>query len=96
MKTSEKSLDKTLSSQVKKLGGWSLKMLTVHVSGLPDRLLLFPGGRVAFAETKTTGDKPRKLQIAIHKKLRKLGFKVYVVDRKEVITQIIQDYELRN
>ena len=88
----EKSLDRLLRDKVKSLGGWSLKLETSFISGIPDRLLLFPGGRVAFAEIKTPGEKPRAIQKAIIKKLIKMGFDVYIVDSPEVINQIIKEY----
>lgn len=59
---------------------------------MPDRLLLFPGGRVAFAEVKTPGEKPEPIQKAVIRKLIKLGFRVYVVDSLEIINQIIREY----
>jgi hypothetical protein len=93
-KVTEKSLDKRLREQVKKLGGWSVKLQFTFVKGMPDRLLLFPGGRVAFAEVKTPGEKPSAAQRVIIKKLIKLGFDVYVVDSPEVINQIIREYEI--
>jgi hypothetical protein len=35
---------------------------------------------MAFVEVKAPGEKPRPLQLARHKLLRELGFKVYVLD----------------
>jgi len=93
VKESEKNLDRLLRGKVKGLGGWSLKLDTTFISGIPDRLLLFPGGRICFAEVKTSGEKARKLQKAVHRKLKKLGFDVYIVDNKEVVNQIINIYK---
>ena len=89
----EKSLDRRLYNEVKKLGGWSIKLHTTFIKGMPDRLLLFPGGRLCFAEIKTSGEKPKAIQKAIQRKLKKLGFDVYVVDSLEVINQILKRYE---
>jgi len=90
---SEKYLDKKLSELIKKIGGWSIKLVAAHVTGLPDRLCLLPGGRLFFAEIKTTKKKPTLIQLSIHKKLRKLGFQVYVVDTSEVIKNILESYD---
>jgi len=87
---SEKLLDKKLSEEVKKLGGWAIKIPASHLSGLPDRLCLLPQGRLFFAEIKTTGKKPTLIQRAIHRRLIKLGFSVYVVDRSEDIHSLIE------
>lgn len=90
---SEKYLEKKLKSEVKRLGGWSLKLLCTHITGLPDQLCLLPGGRLFFAEVKTTKKRAKPVQKLIHRKLRKLGFSVFVVDRSEQIKIIIRDYE---
>ncbi len=90
---SEKNLERKLANKIEALGGWTLKLLSTHIKGLPDRLCLLPGGRVFFAEIKTTKKKPEKLQGIIHKKLRSLGFEVYVVDSSKIIDNIIEQYK---
>ena len=88
-KYTEKNLDRILRETVKKIGGWSIKIEPIHISGLPDRLLLLPGGRVVFVEVKTAGKKPTPIQKYVHKRLRKIGFSVYILDKHELINQII-------
>ena len=85
----EKELERKLAAEVKSAGGWSIKLLATHVTGLPDRLCLLPGGRAIFVEVKSTGEKPRKIQIHIHKKIRALGFRVEVIDKLEQIQDIL-------
>lgn len=89
---SEKLIERRLVRSVREAGGICVKMLCDQLSGLPDRLCLFPGGSVVFAELKTTGKKPRKLQEIMHRKLRALHFRVEVIDRTEQIDRIIQEY----
>lgn len=60
---------------------------------MPDRLVLLPGGRFAFVEVKAPGEKPRPLQTARHKLLRKLGFSVYVLDGMEQIGGILDEIQ---
>ena len=86
---SEKVIEKRLNAEVKSLGGWSLKLLCQFVTGLPDRLVLLPGGVIFFAEIKSTGKKPKPRQALVHKKLRRLGFRVYVIDRLEQLNKIL-------
>jgi len=88
----EKILEKKLSMEIEKLGGWSLKLLSTHVTGLPDRMCLLPGGRVFFAEVKTTKEKPKRIQIWVHDKIRALGFRVEIIDQSEKIKELISDY----
>ena len=90
---SEKVLEKYLVSEVKSLGGWAVKLLSGLVTGLPDRLILLPGGVVAFVEVKTTGKKATPRQLIVHKKLRALGFRVEVLDSKEGINNFINSYK---
>lgn len=64
-------------------GGMALKLLSQFHRGLPDRLILMPGGHTYFAEIKTTGKKPTILQLHCHETLRQLGFQVFVIDSSE-------------
>lgn len=82
---SEKVLERKLCTEVKKLGGLAIKLLSSQMTGLPDRLCLLPGGRVYFVELKSTGEKPTKIQEVIHKRLESLGFEVFVIDSTEGI-----------
>lgn len=81
---SEKDLERTFSgmlNRTKKV--WVIKLLSTFIKGLPDRMILCQGGYVGFAEIKTTGKKPTKIQLLIHSKLEALGFKVFVIDDLE-------------
>lgn len=92
---SEKTLERKLSQEIKALGGWSLKLLAQHISGLPDRLCLLPGGVMFFVEVKSTGQKPRKIQLHVQNKLRELGFEVFVIDNTPDLKKLIRSYESR-
>lgn len=89
---SEKVLEAKLRDKVKSLGGWCIKLVPIHIAGLPDRLCMFLGGRVVFAEIKTTKKKPEPKQRVVIKKLRKMGFRVEIIDRSEQIEKLIEDY----
>ena len=89
--TSEKKLEKRLSSEVKALGGWSIKLPAYIVRGLPDRLLLMPHGRAYFAEIKTTGEDLTPVQKLVRSKIEAMGFKVYKIDSDEALSLTIQN-----
>ena len=76
----EKQIENKLTMAVKKAGGLAPKLVCPGFAGMPDRLILLPDGHVGFAELKAPGKKPRPLQLARHRLLRELGFKVYVID----------------
>lgn len=86
---SEKVIEKRLNAEVKSLGGWSLKLLCQFVTGLPDRLVLLPGGVIFFAEIKSTGKKPTARQLLVHERIRRLGFTVYVIDSLEQLNKTL-------
>jgi hypothetical protein len=88
---SEKLIERTLNAEVRSLGGWSLKLLCQFVTGLPDRLVLLPGGVIFFAEIKSTGKKPTAIQLLVHKKLRGLGFTVHVINDLNQLAQIFKN-----
>jgi len=78
-----------LCVKVSKAGGEAIKMLSSNVTGLPDRICLFPQGRTVFVEVKSTGKKPTPMQLRQHTKLRKLGFEVLVIDSIEGVESLI-------
>lgn len=93
---SEKALEKKLNKLVEAiLKGWSLKLLPFNIAGLPDRLVLLPGGIVFFAEIKTTGRPLRPIQKIVINKIRKLGFNVYEIDNSKTLNEIIKKYAER-
>jgi len=87
---SEKYLEGKLVKAVKAAGGIAPKFTSPGTDGMPDRILLFPGGKLAFVEVKRHGQKPTPLQMARHGMLRKLGFLVYVLDDETQINQILE------
>ncbi len=87
----EKQTEQKLVSAVKKLGGIAPKFMSPGLDGIPDRIVLLPGGHMAFVEVKAMGCKPRPLQLARHGMLRRLGFRVYVVDSLEQIGGILDE-----
>ena len=85
----EKEIEQKLVRAVKVAGGICPKFVSPGMDGMPDRLILMPGGRMAFVELKAPGKKPRPLQLHRHDQLRGLGYEVYVVDRPEQISEVI-------
>lgn len=88
---SEKAIEQRLVDLVKLNGGLCIKLLSDHINGLPDRLCLFPGKKIYFIELKTTGQKPRKLQLYMHNVLKKLGFDVFILDSIQLVENFVND-----
>ena len=82
-KTTEREIEQKLKHAVEGKGGLCLKFVSPGWDGAPDRICLWPGGRVSFYELKRPGQKPRPLQLRRLEQLRRLGFKAEVVDNKD-------------
>ena len=87
----EKIIEQKLIKAAKAMGGIAPKFTSPGFDGMPDRLILLPNGKIAFAELKAPGKKPRPLQAARHNLLRRLGFKVYVIDGAEQIGSVLDE-----
>ena len=72
----EKTIEKKLADAVKSRGGLAPKFTSPGFDGMPDRIVLLPGGRMAFVEVKAPG---------------KAGFKVYVLDGEDQIGGILDE-----
>ncbi len=88
MTTLEKEIERKLCQMVVKYGGLCLKWVCPGWSGVPDRIVLLPGGRVYFVELKRPkGGKISPLQRWWADKLRSLGFWfLYIFDEVDLAT----------
>ena len=89
----ERTIEQKLAARVKAMGGIAPKFTSPGFDGMPDRLVLLPSGRMAFVELKAPGKKPRALQMARHRLLRRLGFKVYVIDEINQIDSVLEEID---
>ena len=89
----EKQIEHALVMAVKAAGGMCPKLVSPGTDGMPDRMILLPKGRIGFVEVKVPGKKPRPLQERRHKQLRELGFKVFILDGREQIPEILKEVE---
>jgi len=87
----ESSLEKKLTAEVKKSGGKAYKFTSPGRRGMPDRLILKPGGQALFVEMKAPGKPLEPLQVKRGSELRALGFKVYKIDSIDDIQKFIQE-----
>ena len=66
----EKKIEAKLAEAVRQRGGLAPKFTSPGFDGMPDRIVLMPGGHMAFVEVKAPGKKPQPLQAARHRLLR--------------------------
>ena len=88
----ERDVEKKLIDEVKKRGGLCEKWTSGTV-GWPDRIIILPDGKIAFAELKAPGEKPRPIQIHRHKQLCRLGMAVYVIDHPDKTGGILDEIQ---
>lgn len=89
----ENMIEQRLRKETKARGGLALKFVSPGMSGVPDRLVLMPGGRMAFVELKAPGKNLRELQKKRKEQLEKLGFVVYAADSLEMIGGILDEIQ---
>lgn len=89
----ESAVENKLRTATKQRGGIALKFTSPGLAGVPDRLIILPGGRYAFIEVKRPGAKPRPIQELRHRQLQALGCKVYTLDHPDHITDILNEIQ---
>lgn len=87
----EKEIEQKLTRMAKSMGGLALKFISPGYDGVPDRLVLLSGGKIAFVELKAPGKKMRPLQVKRKSQLETLGFSVYCIDNLEQIGGILDE-----
>lgn len=92
----EKEIEAKLCTEVKEVGGRCLKWVCPGWTGVPDRLILLPGGRIIFVETKRPkGGKLSILQKWWAKELTELGFD-YMTVWDETDVEVFKRLYLKN
>lgn len=66
----EKDIEKALVKGIKAAGGIAYKFISPGNVGVPDRLVILPGGGVIFVELKTETGKLSSVQMVQHKRLK--------------------------
>lgn len=89
----EKTVESKLVKAVKAMGGLAPKFTSPGLDGVPDRLVLLPGGKMAFIELKAPDKNLRPLQVRRKRQLESLGFLVYCMDRPEQIGVILSEIQ---
>ena len=80
--TREADIESYFVTQVRAAGGDPLKFTSPGRKNVPDRMVLWPGGRVRFVEVKAPGEKPTPGQCREHKRFAAKGSLVQIIDSK--------------
>ena len=87
----EKIIEEKLIKAIRLMGGLAPKFVSPGFDGVPDRLILLPNGRMAFAELKAPGKQLRPLQKRRKRQLETLGFRVFVIDNTDQIGGVLDE-----
>lgn len=87
----EKMVEQKLVQAVCGMGGLAPKFTSPGWAGVPDRLVLLPGGRLAFVEVKAPGKALRPLQVRRKGQLEALGFRVFMIDNVQQIGGVLDE-----
>lgn len=94
----EKSIENVLRKAVEAEGGLCLKWVCPGHRGVPDRMILFPGGIIAFVELKRPGAKVKAggLQEWWREKIQSFGFPCYEISRKYQAVALAKRLSMRS
>lgn len=87
----ESEIEARLVRMVRGLGGLCLKFVSPGCAGVPDRIIILPGGRVIFAELKTEYGQLRNLQRYFIDELRARGADVRVLKGLDQVNEFIAE-----
>ena len=65
----------SLVDKIKVNRGFCLKFTSPSMTGIPDRIILLPKGKIEIIETKRPGREPRTIQKKKIRQFKDLGFK---------------------
>ena len=87
----ESELERILVREVKKEGGTAYKWISPGNDGVPDRIVIFPGGEIYFVELKADGGQVRPLQRKQIGRLQDLGQKALVVQGMDGLVRFFRE-----
>lgn len=91
----EKQVEETLTREARLRGGDALKFISPGLAGVPDRIVILPGGVVCFVEVKRPGERPRWVQQVILRRLCRMGARTATVDNARSACRLVERLEKR-
>ena len=88
---SEKAVEVYLVKRMREIGGRAYKWVSPGNDGVPDRMCIFPGGRVELAELKGAGGRVSRLQAHRFAELSGMGRRVWVLWSRDSIDRFIEE-----
>ena len=89
----EKTVEQKLVQAVRAKGGVCWKFVSPSTVGVPDRVVILPGGHIGFVEVKAPGEKPRPVQEVRINQLRGLGATCLVLDSLSEVEAVCDEIQ---
>ena len=89
----ESTIEARLVREVKKRGGQCYKFTSPGSPGVPDRIVILPGGRIVFVELKTEIGRLAKIQQWQIGELRKHGATVRVLKGMDQVLAFLEEVD---
>ena len=86
----EKDIEKYMACRIERLGGVAFKFTSPGNDGVPDRLVILPGGRILFVELKTKGGRLKPIQVWQQERIRRRGVEVRTVWSKAQVDELLE------
>lgn len=87
----ESTIENRFREEVLRRGGFAYKFTVPGMRGVPDRIVLLPGGRTVFAELKAPGKPLSPMQVKRAEELKAKGYAVYKIDSYADVRQFIAE-----
>lgn len=87
----EATIEARLVREVRKLGGLCYKFTSPGNPGVPDRIVILPGGRTIYVELKTEIGRLSKLQKWQREEMQKRGADVRVLKGLDQVTAFLEE-----
>lgn len=93
--TLERNIERKLVHGVNALGGIAYKWVSPGNTGVPDRIVIFPDGKIEFVELKTETNKPTPLQLSQMNRLKQRNCVVYVLRGEKAVNEYLDVHAIR-
>ncbi|MHB1654401.1 MAG: VRR-NUC domain-containing protein [Desulfitobacteriaceae bacterium] len=90
----ERLIEQKLRNGVRTKSGLALKFVSPGMAGVPDRIVLVPGGRVYFVELKAPGKHLSPKQVKMAAVLERMGHDVRLIDSLELVESFLDELSI--
>lgn len=87
----EAEIEKRLRNGIRQIGGRCYKFVSPGNAGVPDRIVVLPGGKIVFVELKTETGRLSPLQHIQITRLRDLNADVRVLKALSAVNQFLEE-----